>query len=246
MPALTTRALDEALPEPQRKLAIDTLAFIPERPAAMAMREIAAQTTGPLAEMAHWWIRNRATSIWRDHQIDPGPADPAAPTKEAVALPVLDPARATKLPPAEEIAALPGDAARGRALFFGKAACHACHLVRQEGRDVGPDLTGVATLFDRKVLIDSLLDPSAAIATGYDTTVITTKDHRTLTGFLLSTGDPVLLKDLAGNRISLASKEIARTKRLESSPMPAASALGLTAREVADLAAFLVSVRPAD
>jgi len=36
---------------------------------------------------------------------------------------------------------LPGDAARGKELFFGRAECSSCHMVRGQGGFLGPDLS---------------------------------------------------------------------------------------------------------
>ncbi|MBI24281.1 MAG: dehydrogenase [Roseibacillus sp.] len=241
--ALKERALNKDLSETRRKLAIDTLAFIPERSAGEAMMDIVAQTSGKLGDTAHWWINNRNTSIWRDHKLA---TQKPVPPPVAIPFPKIDPARATKLPAAGEIAARSGDAKRGRELFFGKAACHACHKAQQEGHDLGPDLTSVAKLFDKKVIIESILDPSAGIALGYDATLITTKDKKSVTGYVLSTGDPLLLKDLTGNRLSIKASNIASTTKLKTSIMPTASAMGLNAQDLADVVEFLISIRPAN
>ncbi|MDP6208872.1 MAG: hypothetical protein QGG01_11215, partial [Roseibacillus sp.] len=97
-----------------------------------------------------------------------------------------------------------------------------------------------------KVIIESILDPSAGIALGYDATLITTKDKKSVTGYVLSTGDPLLLKDLTGNRLSIKASNIASTTKLKTSIMPTASAMGLNAQDLADVVEFLISIRPAN
>src|ERR1043166_8630280 len=51
-----------------------------------------------------------------------------------------------------------GDAKRGEAVYLSTAAkCAACHKVRGQGADVGPDLSQIGGKFDRTHLIESIL-----------------------------------------------------------------------------------------
>jgi cytochrome c551/c552 len=54
---------------------------------------------------------------------------------------------------------VPGDAAAGETLFFGKA-CGTCHLVGARGANVGPDLSNAA-LTQAQALRDKTLNPNA-------------------------------------------------------------------------------------
>jgi putative heme-binding domain-containing protein len=149
------------------------------------------------------------------------------------------------LPPVARLAALPGDSRRGRAVFFGEqAACSRCHRFADEGGDVGPDLTQIALKFDRAALLDAVLNPSAAILTGYEAWLITTEKGEVITGFLLSDADPVVLKDSEGRQRSIPRRKIAERQQLKLSLMPDNAAVGLKAEELADLITFLLS-RPA-
>src|SRR4051794_31001128 len=55
----------------------------------------------------------------------------------------------------------PGDAARGKALFFddSKLACSKCHTVDSKGGKAGPDLFAIADKFGRRDLVESILSP---------------------------------------------------------------------------------------
>lgn len=61
------------------------------------------------------------------------------------------------------------DAARGKEIFFKHetAACNRCHQVSGAGGVIGPALDGIAALKDEKYLLESLVEPGAAIAEGY-------------------------------------------------------------------------------
>jgi cytochrome c oxidase cbb3-type subunit 3 len=43
-------------------------------------------------------------------------------------------------------APLPGDAAHGRAVFFGKGGCDGCHMMEGRGSAIGPDLSNIAAI----------------------------------------------------------------------------------------------------
>jgi putative heme-binding domain-containing protein len=161
-----------------------------------------------------------------------------------------------KLPPLRELLALPSDPERGRAVFFGeRAGCSKCHAFgtanttingdgaagRVKPGDVGPDLTTIHTKYGRPELLDAILNPSAAIAPGFEPWIVERDDGALLTGFLLADGDPLVLKDATGARVSLAAKEVVSKRRSKLSLMPDNLALGLTAQELADLVAFLAT-----
>ena len=62
-----------------------------------------------------------------------------------------------------------GDAARGKELFFNHqiAGCFRCHKVGGVGGIIAPALDGIGAKKDAKYLLESLIDPNAAIAEGY-------------------------------------------------------------------------------
>jgi putative membrane-bound dehydrogenase-like protein len=145
------------------------------------------------------------------------------------------------LPSAKEIAALTGDAARGRALFEGKVAnCAQCHAFRGRGGDTGPDLTEIGKKLGREALIDAILNPSAAIAFGYDTWVLETDDGRFFSGFVLADGEQIVVKDTNGTRTALAAAEVESREKQRLSAMPDNVALGLDAQALADVAEHLL------
>jgi len=143
------------------------------------------------------------------------------------------------LPPIHDIAKLAGDSSKGRDLYFGRAACATCHLHGAEGRDIGPNLTEVGQRYDRAAILDSIINPSAAIAFGYESVVIETNDDQTYSGFVVGDGDTVILKDVGGQQHSLPRENIRSRQELGQSIMPAGGALGLSAQDLADLVAFL-------
>ncbi len=144
-------------------------------------------------------------------------------------------------PSAKEVAALAGDARRGRGVFYGEqAGCSKCHTFQGRGGDIGPDLTNVISKYGREALIDSILNPSAAISFGYETWLFETKDERLVSGFLLADGDKVVIKDTSGRRVVLENSEIASREKQRLSAMPDDVGLGLEPQAIADLASLLL------
>jgi len=147
-----------------------------------------------------------------------------------------------QLPPIEKLAAMKGDATRGRAVFFSDTAgCIRCHTIGGEGRDVGPDLSAIRTKFARPELLDAILNPSASIAFGYEPWLIRTRDGQVYSGFILADGESVVLKESSGEQHTFPADAIVRRTRQSLSVMPDNVALGLSAQELADLVEFLMA-----
>lgn len=150
------------------------------------------------------------------------------------------------LPPVAELIKRHGDAAVGSKIFSSEtAACVKCHAFAGAGGDIGPDLTTARTKLGREGIFDSILNPSAVIAAGYEPWLIETKDGDTYSGFVVSDGDTVTLKEPTGNMRPIPAKQIASRQQQKLSLMPDNIALGLTPRELVDLVEYLLSEPPA-
>lgn len=69
-----------------------------------------------------------------------------------------------------EVKVTAGDPKRGEDLFYNSptAACAACHQVGGKGGDIGPILDGIAIRGDRAYILESLMDPNAKLAKGFE------------------------------------------------------------------------------
>ncbi len=69
-----------------------------------------------------------------------------------------------------EVKVAAGDPRRGEDLFHNNpvAACASCHMVNGKGGDVGPILDGIAVRADKAYISESLMDPNAKLAKGYE------------------------------------------------------------------------------
>jgi putative membrane-bound dehydrogenase-like protein len=73
-----------------------------------------------------------------------------------------------------EVKVAPGDVKRGSELFHTSptAACASCHTVAGKGGAVGPILDGIAVRSDKDYILESLMDPNAKLAKGYENLTI--------------------------------------------------------------------------
>ena len=150
-------------------------------------------------------------------------------------------------PDAAALLAMRGDAKRGAGVVSlqGKlAACYACHLISGTGRDFGPDLSKVGARLQREQLLESLLHPSKVIAPGYTALTVEMRDGTTHAGFIVKevTHD-LTLKSATGETALLMKSDIHQQTRLPASLMPEGQLQSLTAQEVADVLAYLTSLK---
>jgi PQQ-dependent dehydrogenase (methanol/ethanol family) len=134
-------------------------------------------------------------------------------------------------------AKVPGDHAAGREFFFGKGGCSGCHMVSGRGAPVGPDLSSIARERTVDQLRESLVNPGANIAAGYDLVSLALRGGRTIRGFARNrTAYHIAVQDFDGNFQALELNQAERITEEKSSPMPPMKA---SAEEMQNLLAFL-------
>jgi quinoprotein glucose dehydrogenase len=134
-----------------------------------------------------------------------------------------------------------GDAARGKEIFFGNAAasCRRCHKVEGEGSDVGPDLSGVGKTNTREYLLESLLNPNAKIAKGFETVVFVTNDGRVYTGVVKAEDDTSYQLMTAQGELVRVEKAQIEERAVGKSGMPEDVTKALSKSDVRDLVEYL-------
>jgi putative membrane-bound dehydrogenase-like protein len=146
----------------------------------------------------------------------------------------------------EEILSLAGDANRGRVIFFKSSAaqCKACHAVQGFGGTTGPELSNIGKKYERKALLETILDPSKAIAPEFAAHVLETTSGQVYAGFLVErTADHVVLKDVKGQVVRVAAAEIEALVPQQKSLMPELVLSEVTAQDAADLLAYLTTLK---
>jgi putative heme-binding domain-containing protein len=128
------------------------------------------------------------------------------------------------------------DAVEGRKVF--DTLCAACHSVGG-ARQMGPDLSAIATKLDRQALLDAIVMPSAAIAFGYESWVMETS-RGTVTGLLVEdTPARIALKVDATQEVRLMPSEIVSRRPVPVSVMPEGLVNAMTPQQIVDLIGFL-------
>lgn len=154
-------------------------------------------------------------------------------------------AQASRLEELLTLTATGGDPSRGRTVFFGKAvACGGCHRIGDEGAQVGPALSNIGAIRQPRDLLEAIAFPSASFAREYRPYLVVMDDGRVHTGIITATtSDSVILKtaDLKDLRIPRASIDVMQMS--DTSIMPKGLDSKLSATELRDLLAYLVSLR---
>ncbi len=235
----TARAQAAALPERDRVAAVTALGFIRTKEAAQGLLDLAEKASGMVKSHAMWWLLNYKDLNWATVGVDAQLKQRGIynPDTASVAPSVVPEPTETKLPPAAQIVRLTGNAAKGATTA---QACLLCHRIGDKGMDYGPSLTGWARGQSAEVVINSIINPSADIAHGFDGSEVVLRDGGKVHGIVLSSGDPLIVISTGGlTQMIPAAKTRGRPQPLGRSLMLSAEQLGLSAQDVADIAAYL-------
>lgn len=137
-----------------------------------------------------------------------------------------------------------GDPQRGERLFFGKTelSCVRCHKVGSVGGEVGPDLSTIAAKRDAIYLLESIVDPNAKIAEGFESVLVLDDLGQLFTGVLRSeTEDELVLMDVNGKTQTIDKETIVQRKKANSA-MPDDLTKFMDRRELRDLVAYLTTL----
>ena len=112
---------------------------------------------------------------------------------------------------ADDILKLTGDSKRGREIFDKSSAaqCKSCHAVQGFGGSLGPELTNIGKKYERRALLETIIEPSKAIAPEFVPYVLETTSGQVYAGFLVEhNANGVVLKDVNGQLVRVAAGEI--------------------------------------
>ena len=138
-----------------------------------------------------------------------------------------------------------GDSANGRKVFFGKKSkCASCHRVGSEGGKIGPDLTTIGANRAPADLLESIVLPSATIVREYDPYSVVTTKGRVISGLIVrDTTEAVHVQPATGEPVVVPRSEIESVNPATVSIMPKGLEQALTEKELADVVAFLKSLK---
>jgi len=147
---------------------------------------------------------------------------------------------------AAEILKLAGDVTAGRDLFAKSTGvqCRSCHKIGEVGKELGPDLAHIGKKLDRTKLLSSILEPSKDIDPKFQSWLVETTAGKVFTGLLVRKDDAeVVIRDAKSKELSFKTSELEGVFPLRTSLMPELLLREMTAAQVADLIAYLESLK---
>ncbi|MCH2026325.1 MAG: PVC-type heme-binding CxxCH protein [Verrucomicrobiota bacterium] len=238
---LAGRAMASGVPEDQKKAAVVALAFIKSKRGADSMLAVAERATGRAKAEALWWLLHNRNHRWKEHDIVGSLKSRSIynPSNVKLLPAVLPPPVKRDYAPMDKILAMKGDPARGKTLA---ARCYMCHHIDGTGVEYGPTLTDYGKTQTAEVIIQSIINPSADIASGYDSYQIETKDGIKIQGRLLSAGDPLVIQSMGGITQTIPKGRVKSQGKMADSLMMSAAQQDLSEQDIADITAYLKSL----
>jgi len=147
-----------------------------------------------------------------------------------------------------------GNAAHGKDLFYGSAACSTCHMIQGKGGRLGPDLSTTGSARSTEYLVESVRNPSRRLAQGiseamkefsqeYETVTVVTADGTKFMGVVLNEDHFTLQMMDTREQLHLFEKDKLRSlDKSRESLMPAYDQKILSDKDLQDLIAYLLAV----
>src|SRR6202790_3078662 len=147
-----------------------------------------------------------------------------------------------------------GNAAHGKELFNGSAACSTCHMIQGKGGRLGPDLTTTASARSTEYIVESVRNPSRRLAQGiseamkefsqeYETVTVVDAGGQKFQGVVLNEDNFTLQMLDTREQLHLFEKD--KLKSLEKSReslMPKYDEKMLPEKVLQDIVAYLLSL----
>jgi putative heme-binding domain-containing protein len=136
-----------------------------------------------------------------------------------------------------------GDRARGQTLVSGKGGCLTCHMTRDVGSRMAPDLSVVGTRRNAGYLQLHLVAPDKQMLPINRPVHVVTRDGKVIDGRRLNESSfSVQVSDQDGRLVSLLKSDLREYTILKKSPMPSSQGK-LTSDEITDVLSYLLSLK---
>lgn len=125
------------------------------------------------------------------------------------------------------------------------ATCLKCHRLGDEGGQVGPDLSSVGKRFDKRMLLESILEPSKVVDPKYRNVAYLLDDGKIVAGRPVSVGSKQIVVEtdpVSATTVTIDRAAIDESFPAEVSPMPSGLVDTLTKAEILSLLDYLHSI----
>lgn len=143
------------------------------------------------------------------------------------------------------LARLPiASATLGRLSFHSaRAGCAKGHSLKPGESPFGPSLAEIGAASQPEDLVESILEPGRGIKTGFQTETIETNDGRVLSGLVEASGSQLLVNISPDEQLTVPLRQVKNRAASHVSPMPEGLEASMSEVELADLVAYLQSLR---
>jgi putative heme-binding domain-containing protein len=147
----------------------------------------------------------------------------------------------------EDIQPLLGDVGKNRNFNQGRdayevAQCNQCHRMGNAGGSIGPDLTAISSRYQRRDILESILEPSKVVSEQYMNTAIRTRNGDTVVGRIVEeNANRIIVQPdpLKMDRVEVKAADVEVRKLSPLSPMPEGLVNVLSKDEILDLIAYM-------
>ena len=137
---------------------------------------------------------------------------------------------------------LPGDATRGKEIFFGKGECSSCHAVKGAGGYLGPDLSTYGATTSAQAILSAIVSQNRTTQAGYKQAVVTTRSGDRFEGAIRNEDNFSLqLQTKDGSFHFFQKSDLQNVERNDHSPMPANYRERFNSAELDDLVNYLMN-----
>ena len=149
------------------------------------------------------------------------------------------------------VSSLPlGDPQRGERVFFNSQSgrCFQCHRIQGRGNEVGPDLSRIGNTLALDKILESIIEPSRNIAPRFQSWKLVLDDGRLITGMKVGEDrdGKQFYVDSTGQKQGISPAEIDVRQADTVSIMPQDLIKNLTVQELADVIAYLSTLKGTD
>ncbi|WDI44247.1 PVC-type heme-binding CxxCH protein [Bremerella sp. P1] len=148
------------------------------------------------------------------------------------------------LPPMDQLVKMKGSVDSGKKVFTTEGTCNKCHIVNNQGKEVGPNLSEIGSKLSREAMFEAILYPSAGISHNYENWAVLTDSGTAISGLKTSeTGDSITITNAEGLARTIPKDEVEEIRKLPISVMPNDLQKLMTVQELVDVVDYISTLK---